>query len=134
MHLGINWAAIGLTIGVHKKKWDTMISGPRIEASPEAGGGDLPGTSSASNSAEGIPPSPQQSGSRIPSVPTTTSQRTSERARKRRAAVRAQLDADQLRLKDWVDSRPPARPQQHAAVDRMAALKARIAARASALD
>ena len=105
---------------------------PRIEAPPAAGGEDLQGTSSASDSAESTPLSLQQSGSRAPSVPTATSQRTSKLARVRRAAERAQLDADQLRLQDWVDSRPPARPQQHAAVDRMAALKARLATHAPA--
>ena len=105
---------------------------PWHEALPAAGGEGLQGTSSASDSAESKPTSLQQSGSRAPSVPTAASQRTSKLARVRRAAERAQLDADQLRLQDWVDSRPPARPQQHAAVDRMAALKARLVERASA--
>ena len=79
---------------------------------------------------EGPPARQLQASGRALAAPTASSLRASKTARLRRTNEGAQRDADRLRLQDWVESRPPAKPQQRSADERMAALRARMAERA----
>ena len=101
---------------------------PRIEAAPEAGGEDLPGSSSASDSAE----STRGGQEARPRTATCTGQQALARqraAKRRMLAHEADLQADAVFWANWTgptSSAPPSRAPAASASERLEALRQRI--------